>query len=153
MDVWLWFRGLPISTNRIWRYYGGMRESPEYRQYRKEVGKMLTANGSPRCPWRSVSVTVWLFPPDRRKFDADNRFKALFDALSDSKDGKDIRFWKDDSVVCECRAVRIAEPVERGATVVKVEPREETDVSGADIPEAVKRRFRVRKYKGRKKDK
>ena len=58
----------------------GRTKSPRYRAYEEEAGKMLNAQGArPMKP--PYHVTITLCAPDKRKRDADNLFKCLFDTL------------------------------------------------------------------------
>lgn len=72
----------PPSANRYWRHARGKiyisKEALDYRDQVKMAcmmyGKIITKTGP-------VSVAVDLYPPDRRRWDLDNRAKQLLDAL------------------------------------------------------------------------
>lgn len=104
--------GVPVSTNKVWRNYGGAGHvSPEVRKYRRKVAAEMF--GGEPCPWEWVGVRVELWPPDRRKFDTDNRTKSLFDALTHCG------FWRDDECVTEFTVVR-HEPKKGGLTKIEI---------------------------------
>lgn len=123
-ELWMMFDGLPTSVNRIKRQFRGKpvpADSQEYKEFKARVRGVLRVNGSPRCRWDAVEVSLYLFPPNRRKIDADNRFKALFDALNpDARDAWP-GYWTDDSIVRKCSAC-VCPPVKGGKTVVRIAP-------------------------------
>ena len=64
--------------------------SKKGREYKKIVDEKIQALflGSPGnfFPMQGrLECCIWLFPPNRRKFDIDNRIKPILDALQDSK--------------------------------------------------------------------
>ncbi|MBU0639604.1 MAG: RusA family crossover junction endodeoxyribonuclease [Planctomycetes bacterium] len=71
----------PPSVNHYWRTWRGrMLISRQGRAYREQVGAILRAIGvSPQVG--RLAVHVELYPPDRRKRDVDNTFKAIGDSL------------------------------------------------------------------------
>lgn len=83
----------PDSLNRHWRYDRGIvhisRTGQEYRD------KVITLCRTERVPkiGTSVSVELWIAPPDKKKRDIDNLTKAVLDALTHAG------VWKDDSIV------------------------------------------------------
>ena len=123
-SVTIWFNGLPVSVNRAWRM-GGRKwfRSKQYTEYLAAVAERLARIGSPVCPWNAIQVTIWFFPPDRRAYDADNRTKTLFDALT--KAG----FWPDDSIVTRVDSRR-GNVTPGGITVIRVEPPAVEDTEG-----------------------
>ena len=132
-SITLVFNGLPVSVNAAWRM-GGRKwfRSKTYTDYIEGVSASLLLMGKPVCPWSDIQVTVWFFPPDRRKYDADNRSKTLFDALTQAG------FWTDDSIVTrvDCRRGAVAKG---GLTVVKVEPPQVQDTDG--LPQEIVERI------------
>lgn len=71
----------PPSVNHYWRTWRGrMLLSRQGRAYRKQVGAILKAAGvTPQSG--PLAIHVELYPPDRRKRDVDNTFKAIGDSL------------------------------------------------------------------------
>lgn len=71
----------PPSVNHYWRTWRGrMLISRQGRAYRARVGEILKAAGlAPQAG--PLAVHVELYPPDRRKRDVDNTFKAIGDSL------------------------------------------------------------------------
>jgi len=65
------------------------------------------------CP---LKLSVWTYPPDRRKRDTSNLFKMLEDALQ--KAG----VFEDDYQIVEHHAWRTSHVVEGGMVVVELEP-------------------------------
>lgn len=71
----------PPSVNHYWRTWRGrMLISRQGRAYREQVGAILQAAGVTPLAG-SLAVHVELYPPDRRKRDVDNTFKAIGDSL------------------------------------------------------------------------
>lgn len=71
----------PPSVNHYWRTWRGrMLISRRGRAYREQVGAILRAAGVTPLAG-SLAVHVELYPPDRRKRDVDNTFKAIGDSL------------------------------------------------------------------------
>lgn len=70
----------PPSLNHYWRHARGQHYiSARGKAYRKEVWALVPSR--PRYTGR-LSVSVELVPPNRRRFDVDNRMKGLLDALA-----------------------------------------------------------------------
>jgi len=103
-------------------YYGNRRGGGRYllphaRAFRRSVGWLVSvaSDGWGRLPITGpVRVQLQAFPPDRRRYDLDNREKAIFDALEAAG------VIKDDSQVVE-KAAKKMEPVTGGAYLVIVE--------------------------------
>lgn len=75
-------------------YYGRTRTGRVYlketgRLYRRRAALEFARLGWPRLEGK-VSVNLILAPPDRRKRDIDNVRKAVYDAISDRRNGKTI---------------------------------------------------------------
>jgi len=91
----------PPSVNHEWiQARGRMILSPAGRAYRTYVkGKLMIARKKGLVPLAplggNLRATLELAPPDRRRRDADNYAKALFDALTHAG------FWNDDRQVKE----------------------------------------------------
>jgi crossover junction endodeoxyribonuclease RusA len=104
--------GVPPSTNRVWRNTRGKTYlAPEVIRYRQKVAAEMF--GALPSPWKWVGVDISISPPDRRRFDIDNRTKALFDALTHCG------FWWDDECVVEFKVTR-REPVKGGMTRLEI---------------------------------
>ena len=76
----------PPSVNHYWRHVLIGRSvrsmiSAKGRAYAKDVCKAVMAQGAARGISKPCRVTVTLFPPDRRRRDADNHGKATLDSL------------------------------------------------------------------------
>ena len=85
---------IPPSNNRYYRHFRGMTViSPEGKAYKETVVKLLSANAPGLDAPLSVSMRV--FPKDKRKRDLDNYPKAVFDALTLAG------VWVDDKIVEE----------------------------------------------------
>ena len=133
----LWFGGLPVSVNRAFRAGKGKYfRSKEYDLYIERTRFEMMRFGWPRAPWPRVHVTVWLFPPNRQKYDADNRTKTLLDALTHSG------FWEDDSVVKRLDVLRGEVPDPGGATIVAAECADADEMFGmpASLKEMILRK-------------
>lgn len=96
----------PPTVNTYWRHVGNkVLISRDGRRYRADVlGTVLIAN-PPRPLLGRLSVVAELYPPDCRKRDLDNVWKALLDAM------KHARVYEDDGQIdhleiarCERRA-------------------------------------------------
>ena len=71
----------PVSVNRLWR--GGQRriyKSREYNLWLYEAGNKLVEQ-KPAKIVGNYELTVWLYPPDKRRRDLDNYFKCISDLL------------------------------------------------------------------------
>ena len=109
------------SANAMWRSGRRCYLSQQYKTFLTDARAYYLQQGAPRISGR-VAVTVYLFPPNYRTYDVDNRIKPTLDALT--KCG----FWDDDKQVRRVTAIEGA-PVANGAIVVKVEPYEQADVT------------------------
>ena len=113
------------STNRIWRTGPhGTYLSPEYKTFLRESQLAWYEQGRPRVRGE-LTVHLYLFPPDSRPRDVDNRIKPALDAMTK------IGFWEDDRVVKKISAT-LCEPVERGAIVVEVFQFEKEELKGPE---------------------
>lgn len=87
----------PPSVNHCWRrvLIGGKPRtllSKEGREFKQAaVGAVLQQRRGPSAPLSGrLAIAVTLFPPDRRRYDLDNRLKAVLDSLTEA------RVWEDD---------------------------------------------------------
>ena len=103
----------PPSVNHYWRRNKGlgMHISAEGKRFRDDV--IMLFRGFDGVMGR-VAVQVTAYPPDNRKRDLDNVFKALLDALSHAL------IIEDDSMIDDLRITR-AEVVKGGRVDVVVE--------------------------------
>lgn len=102
----------PPSVNHYWRRNAGwgMHISDEGKAYQNAVGK--ACRGLDGVMGR-VTVNVVAYPPDKRKRDLDNIFKALLDALNSTG------MIEDDSLIDDLHIVR-AERVAGGRVDVTI---------------------------------
>jgi len=109
----------PPSVNHEWiQVRGRMILSPAGRAYRTYVrGKLMIARKKGLVPLAPLGgelrALLELAPPDRRRRDADNYAKALFDALTKAA------FWNDDQQVKDLRSVML-DPVQGGMARLSV---------------------------------
>ncbi|MBK7082331.1 MAG: RusA family crossover junction endodeoxyribonuclease [Betaproteobacteria bacterium] len=98
---------------------GGRYLTAEHRTFRNEVSLRVIAAGSPAFgPDARLAVDIHLTPPDRRRFDLDNRLKGAIDALQLSG------VYENDEQIDELRVVRgdVVIPGE-GSAVVTISER------------------------------
>lgn len=91
---------MPPSVNHYWRHSRhGTYLSDAGRKYRAEVLKRIK---SPVVlyPHQRLAVTIVLHPKDKRRFDIDNRIKALFDAMEKAQ------IYADDSQIDRMLVIR-----------------------------------------------
>jgi len=104
----------PPSINHYWRRVGSRTLiSREGRRFRHRVMAILAAmHIQPLCGRLVVEVEV--FPPDNRRRDIDNVFKALLDAMQHGG------AYGDDSQIVRL-SIEKRKPVEGGKTIVRIE--------------------------------
>lgn len=106
----------PPSVNHYWRMWRGrMLISRQGRAYREQVGAILKAAGVTPQPGH-LAVHVELYPPDRRKRDVDNTFKAIGDSLQHGG-----AFHDDSQIVW--LLLEKAEVVDSGRVIVRIAER------------------------------
>lgn len=104
----------PPSVNRIWRRVGNRTIlSKEARQYRKSVLQAVMLQGLEKFGSARLGVRIKACPPDRRRRDADNLLKPVFDALEEAGVYDDD--WQFDYIEIER-----AEPVCNGRLEVEI---------------------------------
>jgi crossover junction endodeoxyribonuclease RusA len=79
---------------------GGRYLTPEHKAFRNEVSLRVIAAGSPGFGEARLAVEIHLTPPDRRRFDLDNRLKGTLDAL------QLCGVYEDDAQIDDLRVVR-----------------------------------------------
>lgn len=101
------------SANAIWRNgANGTHLSSKYREFLDASLASWYEQGRPRVRGE-LTVHLYLFPPDSRPRDVDNRIKPALDAMTK------IGFWEDDRVVKKVSAT-LCSPVNHGAIVVEL---------------------------------
>lgn len=112
----------PPSVNHYWRHVvinGRPRTllSKEGRAYKLAAADaVLQQRRGPSAPLSGrLAIAVTLFPPDRRRYDLDNRLKAVLDSLTEAK------VWEDDRQV---KIIHLEEGgiVRGGACRVRIAP-------------------------------
>jgi crossover junction endodeoxyribonuclease RusA len=103
----------PPSLNAAVRHIagGGHYLSPEAKRFRASAIATLK-HAAARCHHQTITkacaVVIDLYPPDKRKRDADNRIKAVLDCLQLAG------VVKDDNLCRDVRVVSHDEAVEKG---------------------------------------
>ena len=93
--------GLPPTVNHLYRTRNGHRyKTPEARNWQEDTTQLLLANSKCECYKKSVSLIIIFQTNNRRKWDIDNRVKALQDCLSKAK------IIKDDAQIQELKVKR-----------------------------------------------
>lgn len=88
----------PPSINTYWRRHGHIIHVSNAG---KKYNKLVVAVVRGRKPFKgSMSVTINLYPPDKRRRDIDNSIKVLLDCLTKA------RVWLDDSQIEELHVYR-----------------------------------------------
>jgi crossover junction endodeoxyribonuclease RusA len=58
--------------------------SKQGREYKCKVADYIAESGTPKLGTARLRLEIVLWPKDKRKFDIDNRIKALLDSLQDA---------------------------------------------------------------------
>lgn len=107
----------PPSVNGGYRgvFRGRILLSKKGREYKEKARNEIKSIGleNEKLSER-LSVSIELFPPDKRRRDVDNYTKAAFDAITESG------FWIDDEQV-DVLTIKKCEKVKGGKLVVKVD--------------------------------
>ena len=109
----------PPSTNHTWRKgKGRVFISQQTKTFRKAVASVVLASRMARPALGALEVVVTLYPPDKRRRDADNfAGKALLDALTLAG------VWADDSQIRK-QTTMWGDVVKGGAVIVQILPLE-----------------------------
>jgi len=86
------------------------------KEYHRNVQSIVMRDRAAKhwsCP---LKLSVWTYPPDRRKRDTSNLFKMLEDALQNAG------VFEDDYQIAEHHAWRTTHVVDQGMVVVELEP-------------------------------
>lgn len=76
------FLPYPPSVNTYWGFSGSRRFlTPKANQFKAEVRQAFVASGHKGFGNARLSVTIFLYPPDKRVRDVDNPLKPVNDAL------------------------------------------------------------------------
>lgn len=112
----------PPSVNHYWRrvLIGGKPRtllSKEGREYKLQaVDAVRGQRRGPSAPLSGrIAISVTLFPPDKRRYDLDNRIKAVQDSLTAAG------VWEDDNQV-KVLHLEEGEVVKGGACIVHIAP-------------------------------
>ena len=87
--------------------------SKKARDYRANVLQCLREHHQPMRKER-LSVTIWVYPPDKRKRDLDNISKGVLDALTHAS------VWLDDGQIDDLRIVRQAVTPPHGKLFISI---------------------------------
>lgn len=76
--------GLPPTANHIYRTWGPKRrtKTPETRQWQQRTADTLSAMWKRAPLTGDVALSLIFVTRDKRRWDIDNRFKALLDAIT-----------------------------------------------------------------------
>lgn len=103
----------PPSINHYWRRVGSRTLiSREGRRFRGRVIAILAAMGIRPISGR-LAMSVEVYPPDNRRRDLDNVFKALLDAMQHGG------AYDDDSQIVRL-SIEKRKPIEGGKTIVRI---------------------------------
>jgi len=103
----------PPSVNHYWRRVGARTLiSRGGRAFRQAVCSLLRERGIRPVSGR-LAVEVIVYPPDRRRRDVDNVFKALLDAMQHGG------VYADDNQIVRL-SIEKREPIEGGKTIVQI---------------------------------
>jgi crossover junction endodeoxyribonuclease RusA len=91
----------PPSVNHYWRYVNGrVLISAKGRKYRQDVCAAVFPNPGEIIMDGRLSITLHIFPPDKRRRDVDNVLKAILDSLQHAN------VYADDSQIDEIHVFR-----------------------------------------------
>ena len=91
----------PPSVNTYWRIWKNrILVSERGREYRRTVAKLSLYHGFRHYGTDRLKLTIYAYPPDRRKRDMDNLNKATLDSLQAAG------VYKDDEQIDDLRVIR-----------------------------------------------
>lgn len=97
------------------KHYVHVEVSSKGIMYRASCLQEILKRRLMRSMWEGrLAVEIFLFPPDKRRYDVDNFNKVLLDALTQAK------LWQDDSQIDDLRIIRAGIKRPKGAAVVRV---------------------------------
>jgi crossover junction endodeoxyribonuclease RusA len=85
------------------------------REYKQAVAEYVSCNDFPKMGSKRLSVSMIVWPRDKRVFDIDNRIKSVLDSLQDAG------LFDDDSQVDELSIYRGSQIVPGGSIKVIIE--------------------------------
>lgn len=107
------FLPYPPSVNTYWGFHGHRRFLTKKALLFKELVNKEISNTPTRFGGEYLSITLWLYPPDKRKRDIDNPVKPLLDALVSAG------LFDDDSQIKEL-TIKMNEPKKFGLATLKI---------------------------------
>ena len=106
----------PPTANKIWRHARGQNYlSRPYKDF-LSLTYMVVRQQLPRHHRRietPVRLTIDLYPPNRVRYDIDNRIKPILDALTRAG------VWQDDSLVIELHVSKRS-TLKRGRAIIEI---------------------------------
>jgi crossover junction endodeoxyribonuclease RusA len=85
------------------------------REYKQAVAEYVSCNDFPKMGSKRLSISMVVWPRDKRVFDIDNRIKSVLDSLQDAG------LFDDDSQVDELSIYRGSQIVPGGSIKVMIE--------------------------------
>ena len=85
------------------------------REYKQAVAEYVSCNDFPKMGSKRLSISMIVWPRDKRVFDIDNRIKSVLDSLQDAG------LFDDDSQIDELSIYRGSQIVPGGSIKVMIE--------------------------------
>lgn len=104
--LWKWIRARTRATNFL---------TDDAKEYHMKVQSCVIRANARKYFTSRLRMTIWVYPPDRRRRDTTNLYKMLEDAMQSAK------VFEDDSQIKEHHAFFTDEVVEFGKVVVRIE--------------------------------
>jgi len=89
--------------------------SKQGREYKAKVADYIVESGTPKLGAARLALDIVLWPKDKRKYDIDNRIKALLDSLQDAG------VFDDDEQIDQINIFRGSGEVKGGQAKVMIE--------------------------------